>query len=168
MAGRVLRLALFMVAVLLLFRAGTLEAPGPRQDSPAPGAAGDDPRAEAMTERRIAARRPKGLAPVGLPDDGTAPAAGPFDLSQSTAAEPAGLSAAARPARRFWQVTARRLAVRAGPSVLYAEIASLGRGDLVSGIDSAEAGWLWLRNDAGGIVGFATAADLAPWPLPDR
>lgn len=157
-----LRLAVFVLVVLLLFRAGSHEAPPPRAAEAAP------PEASFATARVAAPPTPP-LAPLVLPvwrDD--APLAR-LDPSATTAADPASLPAAPQGVqhvgtRRLWRVTAERSALRAGPSEFYPAVGALVRGDLVSGIDSDKAGWLWVRDDSAGTVGFVPADRLTLWP----
>lgn len=157
-----LRLAVFVLAVLLLFRAGSHEAAPPRAAPVAPPGSG-------FATARVAAPPLRPLAPVILPGGSDDAPPAPFDASATTTVDPASLPASPHRAQRagarqLWRVTAERLALRAGPSDLYPAVGALLRGDLASGTASDQAGWLWLRSDAAGTAGFAPADRLTPWP----
>lgn len=154
-----LRLAIFLGAVLLLFQAGFHRVPEPPPTAPAA-----KPAARTLTSR-IAARPLARREPAAaLPSDAEAPPTpAPFGLSDTTAGDPAGLLPGPdrmAPVARF-TVAAPRLPLRAGPSDLYPELGTLSRGETVIISGDTGAAWLWAMSE-NGLSGYVAAGLVMP------
>lgn len=150
------RLMVFLGVVLLLFQAGIREIAPPGAVPPSPRTVAIDYASRIAGPARPAAERGIPRPPAADADVTSAP----FDLSLTTLADPASL--AGDPEQRAsgarFQVAAPKLSLRAGPSFLYPELATLSRGDLVVASGPGEGDWLWVRAQNAGLSGYVAAA----------
>ncbi len=155
-----LRLAIFLCCVLLLFKAGSHRVGEPLVAAPAPKLA-----LQTLTSRiggpKIAHAEP---AVPGLPRSDLPQAPAPLPSAETKEADPARLAPPAELAdtgRRF-TVAVPRLPLRAGPAPIYAELGTLSRGEtvIVSGATGGE--WLWVRAEKTGVSGYVTARQVTP------
>lgn len=154
-----LRLAIFLCVVVLLFRAGM------RPDATPAAALRPAPPAATTVESRIGAWS-------GMSRDGALPALpgrvfpetpAPFDLASTTRAEPARLAAAAPDSTgQRYAVPIARLALRAGPSFRYPELATVARGEVLIARGARSGDWLWVETGPGGPSGYVAAGLLRP------
>ena len=151
-----LRLAVFLAVVLVLFQAGT------RNVAPLPIAA-PEPVAARTPENTIVQgpRLAAGAAPsIVLPDWEPAPDPAPFDLRTTTAADPRLLIAPAPDAPEtdnIWRVAVPRLSLRSGPSPAYPELGALSEGQTVV-IDGIAGGdWIWVRTEDSALSGYTAS-----------
>lgn len=148
-----LRLAIFLGVVLVLFQAGTRTVAPPPAAAPAPLAA--------WTPETTTVQGPYLAASAGpaitLPDWEPAPDPAPFDLSATSAADPRLLvgSATDTPeADTIWHVAVSRLPLRSGPSPAYPELGALTQGQTVISDGIGEGGWIWVRTEDSALSGY--------------
>lgn len=154
-----LRLAIFLGAVLLLFQAGF------HRVDEAPAAAAAKPAARTLTSR-IGARplaRSEPAVPL-LPGDGNVPTPAPFGSAETRAADPARLlpPPGRAGADLHFTVAAPRLPLRAGPSEFYPELGTLARGEALTASRPEYRGWLWVTTGDRALSGYVEAALVLP------
>ncbi|MCC0063088.1 MAG: hypothetical protein H6895_03250 [Defluviimonas sp.] len=142
----------------------------------------DEPVAQKATPQQIAAsiRAVLNASHIGAPDmlpasevtfappaESSPPP--PFDLSQTTGAEPARLRAAASADRTLpvtegshWRVTSEIAPVHAGPGDAYTVLTALNRGDIVVGQPTGNAKWLWVRTADTSLAGYVATDTMQP------
>jgi hypothetical protein len=159
-----IRLAMFIAVVLLLFQAGFHRV----RPAPATGPGTSATVAAAPLPDRIGrplpAREDRAAPalPAGFP---ATPAA--FDLAAATRADPATLPGSPAPEGNpnipaaHFRVAAARLSLRAGPSSLYPEIATLLGGDTLLAPLPESGGWLWVSAERAGLSGYVAAGLVA-------
>ncbi len=155
-----LRLAIFLCCVLLLFKAGSHRVADSLAAAPAPKVA-----LQTLTSRiggpTVARTEPvvPALPRADLPEP---PA--PLPSAETRAADPARLAPRPEPedAGRRFTVAVPRLQLRAGPSPLYPELGALPRGATVIVSGDAAGEWLWVRARDGGVSGYAGARQVMP------
>ena len=152
------RLAIFLLVVILLFRAGFHRVAEP--SAPAPRAV-----ASTLTSRiggpPVARTEP---AVPGLPGADLPQTPAPFLSAELREADPAQPAPAAEPegASQHYTVIVLRLPLRAGPSRFYPELATLSRGDTVTATRLESAEWLWARTRSGALRGYVPAGSVTP------
>lgn len=151
------RLAIFLLVVILLFRAGFHEV------APRAAAVAAPSVTQMQPTSRIVGRAPAAERPVpALPGADLPETPAPLGLGATTHAEPATLSPTARPAGERFTVAAPQLALRAGPSPAYRELATLDRGQRLLASGPGGGDWLWVRTEDGSVSGYAASGLLTP------
>ncbi len=161
-----LRLAIFLGAVLLLFQAGF------HRIGEAPAAVpAVKPETRTLTSRiaaRPLARRESAVPP--LPGEGSPTTPPPFPLAETRAADPARLAppAGRAVAELHFTVAAPRLSLRAGPSEFYPELGTLARGEALTASRPDHRGWLWVTTADRALSGYVEAALVLPADPPEQ
>ncbi|MEI2806374.1 SH3 domain-containing protein [Albidovulum sp.] len=153
-----LRLAIFLCCVLLLFKAGSHRVAEPLAAAPAAKVA-----LQTLTSRiggpKVARTEP---AMPALPRADLPQSPAPLPSAETRAADPARLAPRPQDAGRRFTVEVTRLPLRSGPSQIYPELGALSRGEtvLLSGDTTGE--WLWVRAQKTGVSGYVAARYVAP------
>ncbi len=151
---KMLRLAVFLGVVLLLYQAGT------RQVGVAPSASDEKAVRWTLENTRIAGPKiaKDRVATVDLMADDTDPAPA-FDLSETLADDPRLLPGETHLEGdgEAWRVAVPKLSLRAGPSQLYPELATLGHGETVISAGAGTGDWLWVRTEDASRSGYIAA-----------
>ncbi|MCB2116719.1 MAG: SH3 domain-containing protein [Rhodobacteraceae bacterium] len=88
----------------------------------------------------------------------------PFDLTGSTMLDPAAIapdpSKLSLPPGTIYHVESATGSLRAGPSLSYAELATLHRGQEVIATGEASGDWLWVRTRGGALSGYVLSDRL--------
>lgn len=151
-----LRLAIFLGVVLVLFHAGTRNVASPPETASA--------RIAALTPEKTKVHGPYLAASAGpaitLPNWEPAPDPAPFDLSTTTGVDPRMLAAVAPdPAEteNIWRVNVMQLPLRAGPSLIYPELGALTLGQRVISDGIGDGDWIWVRTEDYSISGYVAS-----------
>lgn len=155
-----LRLAIFLGAVLLLFQAGFHRV----GEAPA-GVPAAPPETRTLTSR-IAARPLARREPAvpQLPGEESPATPAPFPLAETRTADPARLArpAGAADSSLWFVVAAPRLSLRAGPSEFYPELGTLPRGEALVASRPEHRGWLWVTTADRELSGYVEGTSVLP------
>jgi uncharacterized protein YgiM (DUF1202 family) len=160
LAGTMLRLAIFLCCVLLLFKAGSHRVADSLAAAPGPKVA-----LQTLTSRiggpTVARTEP---AVPALPRADLPEPPAPLPSAETRAADPARLAPPADPeeAGRRFTVAVARLPLRTGPSQIYPELGALSRGETVTLSGDTTGEWLWVRAQKTGVSGYVAARYVAP------
>ncbi len=148
-----LRLAVFLGVVLVLFQAGTRNVASPPAAAPAPVVARTPENTTVQGPYLAASAGPS----IAFPDWEPASDPVPFDLSTTTAADPrllVGSATAAAEPDNIWRVAVPRLSLRSGPSSAYSELGALTEGQTVISDGIGGGDWIWVRTEDSALSGY--------------